>query len=290
MSIVGVQDIGPIGPHQSEPTHYYWPIYWHMAPLVLLAVLALLLFRAANRRKSAGWVLLLALVLPFLCSRGMDWSGITQFAMFLHDTAAIFFFAVAFIWLLADALGGLTRVRTVVRLVLLLILAGLIGLLNYAGPNISPDLLPTALTYAALVFAAFLAMALAGVACRKRYSRLRYSIWFFIMLVPGIGGVLASLIGLVLLAWDAVVTGSLPSSRYLYYHFEEVFKIGLIGGVALFVFMLPFLALAFWNPMFRSRFHAIFRLPGMDCEPVGCCNNAKEVFPPDEPEQSGTGC
>lgn len=275
MSIVGIQDIGPIGPHQSEPTHYYWPIYWHMAPLVLLAVLALLLFRAANRRKSAGWVLLLALVMPFLCSQGMDWSGVTRFAMFLHDSVAIFFFAVAFIWLLADASGGLTRVRTVIRLVLLLILAGLIGVFNYAG-NISPDLLPTALTYAALVFAAFLAMALAGVACRKRYSRLRYSIWFFVMLVPGIGGVLAFLIGLVVLAWDTVVTGSLPSSRYLYYHFEEVFNIGLIGGLALFVFMLPFLALAFWNPMYRSRFHAIFRLPGMDSGAVAEIDAVKD--------------
>lgn len=182
--------------------------------------------------------------------------------MFLHDSVAVFFFAVAFIWLLADALGDLTRVRTIVRAVLLLMLAGLIGVFNYVG-SMSPDLLPAALTYAALVLAAFLAMGLAGVACRKRYSPRRYVLWFFVMLVPGIGGVLAFLIGLVLLLWDIALSGNLPSGRHLYYHFEEVFQVGLIGGLALFIFMLPFLALVFWNSMFRSRFHAIFRLPGM---------------------------
>ncbi|OQB39988.1 MAG: hypothetical protein BWY09_00900 [Candidatus Hydrogenedentes bacterium ADurb.Bin179] len=42
--------------------------------------------------------------------------------------------------------------------------------------------------------------------------------------------------------------------------------VGLIGGSVLFVFMLPFLALALWFPTYHARFHAIFRLPGMDYE------------------------
>ena len=279
LSIVGIQDIGPLGPERSEPTVYYWPIYWHLGPVALVLVLALLLFRSANRRKSAGWVLLLALVLPYLCSRGLDWSGVTRYAPHLHDSVAIFFFTVAVVWLLGDMLGGLRRFRTVMNAVLLMILTGLIGLLILSGPNMSPDLGDVVLTCAALVFATFLAMTLAGVACRKRYTPLRYGFWFFVMLVPGIGGVLAFLIGLVVLAVDVLSGGGFPSTRYLNYHFQEVFRTGLLGGLALFVFMLPFLALAYWHPMYRSRFHAIFRLPGMDVgdNAVGSNGGDKEI-------------
>jgi hypothetical protein len=37
-----------------------------------------------------------------------------------------------------------------------------------------------------------------------------------------------------------------------------------IGGSTLFLLLLPFVALALWSPAYRPRFHAIFRLPGMD--------------------------
>ncbi len=229
-----------------------------MLPLILVLVL----FREANRKRGAWWVLVPALVLPIVIVWGLERSGVTRYAAFVHDSITAFFFAMGFLWLWADKLTGMSRKRTLLNAVGLLFLAGIIGLPGVSALSFGSEFLSSATLYAILAGAAIAAMALAGAACRKRYSLLRYLVWLFIVLVPGVGGVLTFLVGWALLL-PRVMAGRTVSGQYLYYHFQETMLIGLIGSVVLFIALLFFLTLARWNPVYRVRFYAVFRLPGM---------------------------
>jgi hypothetical protein len=263
LRIVGIQDIGPLGPREGDPTIHYWPFYvrgaWLILPLVLLALLC----RRQNRTRDAWCVLLPASLLVLLSNWHLTIVDFDHSLGFLNDSVILFFFAVAFLWLLSYRLVYLPRLKTLAYAVWLLVLAGIIALPAISYMDVNLGLVSSALAFAALAAPTLLAMILAGRACRKRFSSLRYIIWFFIALVPGIGGVLMSLISLAMLV-PRVVTGRGISLRSVYYRLEEYVGIGLGGGSILFAFMLPFLALALWFPTYRARFYAIFRLPGMN--------------------------
>ncbi len=265
MKIVGIQDIGPLGPREGDPTIYYWPFYirgaWLILPLVLLALLC----RRQNRTRDAWCVLLPASLLAWLSNWHFKIIDFDHRLGFLNDSVILFLFAIAFLWLLSYRVVYLPRLKTVAYAVWFLILAGAIALPAISYMDVNSGLVTSVLVFGALATAMLLAMILAGRACRKRFTSLRYIIWFFIALVPGIGGVLMSLISLPMQVLR-LVAGPQLWLRYLYGNIEEYVMVGLIGGSVLFVFMLPFLALALWFPTYHARFHAIFRLPGMDYE------------------------
>lgn len=275
MKIVGIQDIGPLGPGEGVPTEYYWPIYVRGAWLILPLVLVALLCRIPNRTRDAWCVLLPALLLPLVGERLLGEINFGQFLGFVGDSVTMFLFAVAFLWLLSYKLAYLPRLKTAAYAVWLLTLAGIIALPAISYLDVNLGLARSALVFGALAAATLLAMMLAARACRKRFTSLRYIIWFFVALVPGIGCVLMALISLVMLA-PRLVTGFGISLRYVYGNLEEYVLIGLFGGLILFLFMLPFLALALWFPTYRTRFHAIFRLPGMNYEEDGGRANPDE--------------
>ena len=263
MKIVGIQDIGPLGPREGDPTIYYWPFYVRGAWLILPLVLVLLLCRRPNRTRDAWCVLLPASLLALLSNWHFKIIDFNYRLGFLNDSVIVFLFAVAFLWLLSYKLVYLPRLKTVVHAVWFLILAGIIALPAISYMDVNLGLVSSTLAFAALAAATLLAMILAGRACRKRFTSLRYIIWFFIALVPGIGGLLMSLVALLMLA-PRLVSGRGISLRIVYYRLEEYVGLGIGGGSVLFLFMLPFLALALWFPTYRARFHAIFRLPGMN--------------------------
>lgn len=272
LNIVGVQNIGPMGPREGKAVVYDWPLYFHLARFGLMLILVALLCRAPNRARGAWRVLLPALLMPLVCSWGFTMTGVSQNAGFLNDSVVIVFFALAALWLLADKLGDLPRLATLIYAAWLLGLAGIAGLIGVSGLGVNLGLIPTGFSAAILLFAAIIAMAGAGVACRKRYSPLRYMLSFFVVLVPGVGGALTFIVGCLMLL-PRLFSGSGISSRYLYYHFSELLMPGLIGGTALFVLLLPFLALAIWQPLYRARFNAIFRLPGMNSMDAQICSD-----------------
>jgi len=263
LKIVGIQDIGPLGPREGGSTTYYWPFYirgaWLILPLVLLALLC----RRPNRTLDAWCVLLPASLLALLNNWHFKIIDFDHSLGFLNDSVLLFLFAVAFLWLLSYRLVYLPRLKTVAYAVWFLILACAIALPAISYMDVNLGLVSSALAFGALAAAMLLAMILAGRACRNRFTSLRYIIWFFIALVPGIGGVLMSLVALLMLA-PRLVSGRGISLRIVYYRLEEYVGIGIGGGSVLFLFMLPFLALALWFPTYRARFYAIFRLPGMN--------------------------
>lgn len=280
LKIVGIQDIGPIGSHEGDPEEYYWPFYVRGAWLILPLALVALLFRRRNRTRDAWLVLFPALMLQMLGEWILQEIGLTRFLGFVCDSAVLFLFAMGFLWLLSYKLAYLSRLKAVAYAVCLIVLAGVIALPGISYMDITASLMPSVLAFGALAVATLLAMSLAGRACRKRFTSLRYVIWFFVVLVPGIGGVLMALISF----WELVprlLNGSGISLHYIYGNLEDYVKVGLFAGSILFAFMLPFLALALWSPTYRERFHAIFRLPGMNYEEENDLTGRDD--PPSEP-------
>ncbi len=247
-----------MGPSEGEPTLYHWPLYLHAARLFLPLLFIALLFRAPNRTRNAWWVAL-ALLLPLLLSWGIEKSGVTRFILPLHDSYTVFVYAMAFLWLLADKLGGLSRIRSLVYAAVILLLSGVIGLFGLSALRLDT----TTIVYYLFAGVALATLTLAGVACRKRYTPKRFLLWHFIIAVPCCG-ILAILVGGLLVFLPRLIAGDIISERFIRFNLRFVVLPMGLGGLALFAAMAPFVALALWNQTYRSRFHAIFRLPGMD--------------------------
>ena len=228
-----------MGPSEGEPVLFVWPLYYHAARLLLPLILLVLLFRVPNRDWSAWLVLPLALIPPVLIAGGLDMAGAGPYVPFLYDGADILFFALAFLWLLSDKLVFKSRSTALRKAAILFIAPGIIGLsVVFSSDSQGDHLIATGLVYAALVVAALIALALAGVACRRRYTPLRFFFWFLVALVPGVGGVLAFFAGLVTLLLE-IAGGYGVTSRYAYYHFQQYLLVGLIASSVLFLFMAP---------------------------------------------------
>ena len=63
--------------------------------------------------------------------------------------------------------------------------------------------------------------------------------------------------------------------RLLEFCFLDFILAAVIAAVAVFIATVPLIVLALWVPVYRQRFHAIFRLPGIDFEVDGAYNDDK---------------
>ncbi len=253
-----------MGPRESEPVIYQWPAYFHLSRLIPVAVLLALLLRAPNRTRSAWWILLPALALPFVASWALALSGLARYLALLDDVVLMFFFGLAFLWLLGDKLADLPRPTALVYAAWLLLLAGIIGLIGVSTFDPHLFLIPTAIAYGFISALAVIALALAGLACRKWYSPRRFLISLFVVIALGAGGV-AMFFSLMSLLPSLLIEGEMMG-WYMLPAMMGMLMGGLLGATVLFLLLLPFVALAIWNPAYRPRFYAIFRLPGMDSE------------------------
>lgn len=268
MTIVGIQDIGPLWPREGEPVAYHWPVYIHATRLIIPLVLVALLLRKPNRRLGAWWVLLPSLVLPVLALWILEpllEIDLGDIMGFLSDSVFLVLFALAFLWLTADRLGNQPRPKAFAGALGTFTLAGGVGLLGISALGFDPMLILKAFVYAVFV-AIFLAVtALAAFESRKRYTPLRFLIRFFIILVVGIGAVGTALSAMMMLLAGFFIGGGIDM-EYL----PEIVVSQMMGsalvGLVLFLLLLPFLALALWCPVYRQRFYAILRLPGMQSE------------------------
>ena len=247
-----------MGPSQGEPTFYYWPVYLHASRLLPLLILMLLLARRPNRNRNAWWILL-ALALPLLFNFGLQQTGVTQYIPYVHDSYAILIIAMMLLWLLADMLAVLTRKRALFNAVVIMVLAGVIGQFSFSSLNLND----TAMGYAAFAIAAFATILLPGIACRKRYSTKRFLLWYIIITIP-IGAVVAAVVAALVTFLPPLFSGDNISMGFVRFHLTSTILPAALGSGALFLAVAPFVALALWVPVYRQRFHAIFRLAGMD--------------------------
>lgn len=266
-----------MGPNESEAVVFHWPFYLHATQLVPFGILLLLLLRNPNRTRIAWWIVP-ATTLPLLFNWGLEKTEISRNVLFVHDGYVIFIFALAFLWLMSDALIHLTRKRAFLNVAGMLILAGLIGLFGVAWLSwqfyLVDTVIVTALVYAMFIILALATLILTGVVCRKRYTIKRFLLWYVLIGIPGCG-VFAMVIASLIIFVPRLISGGLTLHIVQFNFSNTILPVAFGGTIALFVAVLPFLILAIWVPLYRRRFHAIFRLPGMDFEPHGTYNNDK---------------
>lgn len=247
---------------EAETIVYHWPLYRHLSRLIPILAVLLLLGFAPNRRPGAWPVLLPALIfLPLI--PWLDYgTGLMTFGLyFLADAAAILVFGLTVLWLSAYMLSDLPRKATVLYAFGFLAFSGILGLTGISTFAITEELLMAGLVYAIAIVVVLSALFLSGLACRKRYTPGRILLRLFAITVLGFGGlwiVLHAIFRIVpLLLSDEI---SFSSIRWAIQ--DEMIPV-LIAFPVLFTILLPFIALAFRAPVYRTRFHAIFRLPGM---------------------------
>lgn len=265
LTIVGIQDIGPLWPREGKPVAYHWPVYIHAVRLIMPLVLVALLLRRPNRRLSAWWALLPTLALPVVVLWGtkklMD-IGLGGVMGFVGDNMTLFLFAMAFLWLTADRLGNQPRPKAFAGAMGTLVLAGSIGLLGISALGYDAMLILTAFLYVVFVATFLAVMALTAFESRKRYTPLRFLIRFLIILVVGISAVGTALSAVMMLLAGFFMGGGIDMVDVGQAMAGQMMGSAFIGLV-LFLLVLPYLALALWCPVYRERFHAILRLPGM---------------------------
>lgn len=298
LTIVGIQDIGPAGSREGEPVAYYWPVYIHMVRLIIPLALVVLLFRRPNRARGAWWVLplpLIPLVTGLWIADAGDATNLFDFVGLLIETVTLPFFALAFLWLLADKLGNLPRLRTLTLAVGTLVLAGIIGLLGVSAFGFDAILNVKAFIYAVFVAVFLVAMSLAAFVSRKRYTPLRFLLWVFLILVVGTA-VTGTALSMLLMLMAGILMGGGFSLLYLAPMLVSQMTVSALAGLVLFLFVLPFLVLALWCPFYRKRFYAILRLPGMQPEEDGVYNDlgievpmTEEDPPAGEPPETTDG-
>lgn len=265
LTVVGIQEIGPLWPREGKPVAYHWPVYIHATRLIIPLALVALLLRKQNRRLSAWWVLLPSLVLPVLALWileplvEIDLGDITGF---LTDGVSLVLFALAFLWLTADKLGNQPRPKAFAGAMGTLALAGSIGLLGISALGYDAMLILTAFLYVVFVAIFLAVMTLTAFESRKRYTPLRFLIGFLIILVVGISAVGTALSTVMMLLAGFFVGGGIDMVDVGQAMAGQMMGSAFIGFI-LFLFVLPYLALALWCPIYQQRFHAIFRLPGM---------------------------
>ena len=283
-----------MGSGEGEPAVYHWPIYYHFAWLMLPLLLAVLACRAPNRRAFTPWLLPLSmLLLPAAGFWLLEKVEFVRMFGFLADSLTMFLFAMALLWLVADKIAHVERMASFGYAVLIMFAAGVIGLIGVSGFSFGLLLIPAGIVYGLMLAAAMVAILFTGIACRKRYSPLRFLVWLFIVCVPCMGGVLILLL-LLPMSFPQLLYGEGLSLAAVPALLATAVAPGLILGLIAFGLVFPFMALAVWAPAFRPRFHALFRLPEMQSAGAKVYNDLPPEVPPageapmvDDPMEGG---
>ena len=257
--MVAYTDLGGLGSKQGAAVTYDWTAP-SLIPQALpwLAILALLLLKP-NRCASAWWIWIpLALVggVASLPESVLELLPSSRFEIFLELISALGF-GLAAVWLLSSYLGW--RHRMLAFLGVLLAQAGfsLLAFVTRQGwEEAGLETLQLGIALAASALVISVALSLAGLVCRGRYSWLRLPVWL-----------ITALVVLWLLVLGPFFIFAMFSSG------GNIPLLALAGIVAVatgitFGVLLPFLLLAFANGFYRERLKGLLHLGGAAQPPV----------------------
>jgi hypothetical protein len=159
---------------------------------------------------------------------------------------------IALLWLLGDYIGKFGGAGRFMLFLAVMVGTGIICYLSYS-PGSLEAVIEFLILYVCLVVTLLTAMTLTRLSCKKTYSQKRFMLYLALcMLLTGsFGLVIFVIIG-------NVIFTSWPSN--LISEFLSVAGIGLIFGLVVYVFNLPFMILGFVNPFYRERFLTCMRL------------------------------
>lgn len=247
--MVATQSLGPLGSVETRPAVVPWKWYYYAAgaPLWLLVATILVLFKE-NRRWQA-WMIFLPLGVVAIAWRMLARlfaasDGTSEMVAVVVMSCAMGW---AIVWLMGHHLGKWCQPARFFAALALLAAVGGFACVSYLG-KFDSDYLPTLATFVGVISAVLLlAMTLSGRACRRgRFMRLLFA-WIALTAMATL--TLCGASALLLTGGDvAMLPGEILYCAVM----------SLLASCAVYLFNLPFMLLAFNNPFYRARFHAIF--------------------------------
>jgi hypothetical protein len=251
LKVTAAAELGQLGARVGPPATFRWTRSSLMPLLVpWLALLGLLAWKSNRGWPAWGIWLPLGLVAGF-CSYARPLFHFMQ-AQALDGFAEVFqalAFGLAAVWLLGHAFKRAPRFAGFLGT--FVILAGFSGLAFGVRQDWHDRDIGTSLTLLSIFSAVLsLSLSLAGYACRRRYGRLRLSLWVMACMVLALLAVATPFFLMVLAR-----SGHDPRG-------ELFFAVGVFSvALANFLILLPFLGLAFANAFYRQRLQALLHLP-----------------------------
>jgi len=188
---------------------------------------------------------------------GMPSSEAAMFDIIFNSFVA----GIAALWLLGNRIGNRSRLATFLLAVLIMAIMCAFGIVSLGEFKLSSDLAGISMVFAVAAATVLLAFVLAGWACRKSYSAIRFMLW----LAVWIGAV--CLLTMVIVAVISVIVGAImgnaPPLGFLLSMAYMIPFISLIIAGFIYAILLPYMILAFNSDLFRQRFYGCFRLKGM---------------------------
>jgi hypothetical protein len=224
----------------------------HHLCLFLPWIAVLLLFiLPANRNPAAWWVLApLGTVAAIACAVPAELAGqLSEVTDLFSLSFTSLAFGLASVWLTAPYLGRFPRVAVFfLALVILEVGSAVAYALRADWESFGVELLAFLMFLACSALVTTLAMTLAALLCRRRYTPFRLAFWTAVFLAAVWLLIAAPFLGLA--AVDAGAEALTETAPYV-----------LLLALVTFIVVLPFLLLAFLQPHYRERLFALWHLP-----------------------------
>jgi hypothetical protein len=247
LTIVASSELGALGSTDGSPITYNW-VLPGVAPLLLpwLAILGLLTLKP-NRGAAAwliwlplGCVFVLTLAPPLILPSGTN---------FFPDVIAALAVGLAAVWLLSNHLRQQHRLLTFLSVLLTLAGFSLMAGVSRQGLSLlTTESLQIGIVLAVGVLASSVALSLAGLICRGRYSPIRLYLWLLVLLA-----VVWLVIAAPFFLFALIASGGRIS-------WSEFFVPVLAVAMVNFATLLPFLILSSASPFFRERLKALLHV------------------------------
>ncbi len=255
LRIVASQDIGELGPKEGKALIYNWKWYYNVLPLSLFFTLVLLLVFVRANRAPRAWLIFVPLLIVnlfwslFSKVLGVDSANIVVFSVLFHSYTV----GIASLWLLGHKIANRRRFTTFILALAIMAIAGLIGIISYGMTDFSDEGLAILMSLGVLALTMLFGFVLAGRLCRNHYSNLRFMLWLALWCE-------VVCMASILVFYSIMLAINRPPIS-LFIILFQLLIVGLIFGLCAYVFVLPYMILAFRSSFFRQRFYACFHLP-----------------------------
>lgn len=259
MSIIASHDLLRQGLRSSQPVVVDWRWYYHLPALAFWALALPLLGVVKRNRHRQAWAILIAPLVVIVASRMLTSllsvpSGPAEgFAMFLTTLAT----AWTIVWLLGPWLADVRGGAAFLIAVAVMSCVGLLSYLACYGLAYDKSLPRLATWYTLAVFGLLLPMLLARRSCRKVYSQPRFMAWLLLWTGLATTGCMLLLCATALIT-IAAARGSVADIFTVALPVCAV--IGVVSAIALYLFNLPFMVVAFRTDFYRERLLRVLRL------------------------------
>jgi len=232
----------------------------NLVPLLLPWLAVLVLLALPSNREPRAWWIWAPLIGLVLLGAGLNAAGEAlrqEVFSYLVQAASAAGFGLAVIWVLGAALARRCRALSIALAALACAAVSLLALIVGPLSELVADASgwePSVVVYLALfwltggvVFAG--ALNLTGWSCRRRFSRVRVSLWLPLWL------------WVMWIAAGGLVSGVMRIVSGERFDWSALLVAPIILALASFVTMLPFLILSFTNAFYRERLMHLLRLP-----------------------------